>query len=137
MTPWGLLGAATAVACTSTVVGFLGRLWWPFEVTSHFRPQYSLFLLASTLLFLIARKQRAAILAGVFAFTNLSLFVPLYVGVSWSHAGEKTYRALVMNVNASSQAYERVQKFIRSAEPDFMVLLEVSRTWGNELQKLQ
>lgn len=135
MTPWGLLSAATVVVSSSAVLGFLGRLWWPFELTSHFRPQYFLFLLGSAFFFLLGRKQKAAILAGVFALINLSLIVPLYFGDSWTHAGERTFRAVLVNLNRSNQAYGRMQKFIRSVEPDFMVLMEVNQTWMNELQK--
>ncbi len=136
VTAWGLLAAATVIASSTTVVGFLGRLWWPFELASHFRAQYFLFLIGTAFLFLLGRKQRAAILASVFALINLSLIVPLYFGSSSTHAEGRTVRALLVNVNTSNQAHGRLQKFIRSVEPDFMVLLEVNRVWLNELQRL-
>ncbi len=136
VTAWGLLAAATVIASSTTVVGFLGRLWWPFELASHFRAQYFFFLIGTAFLFLLGRKQRAAILASVFALINLSLIVPLYFGSPSTHAEGRTVRALLVNVNTSNQAYGRLQKFIRSVEPDFMVLLEVNRVWLNELQRL-
>lgn len=134
---WGLLIAATVVASTATVVGFLGRLWWVFELLSHFRAQYFLFLIGSAFLFLLGRKQRAAIAAGVFALVNLSLIVPFYIGGSWTHAGRQTVRAVLVNLNASNRAYGRMQDFIRSVDPDFMVLLEVNERWANEVRKLR
>ncbi|MFQ5801556.1 MAG: endonuclease/exonuclease/phosphatase family protein [Candidatus Methylomirabilales bacterium] len=137
VTRWGLLAAATVVASSTTVVGFLGRLWWPFELGSHFRAQYFLFLMGTAFLFLLGRKRRAAILASVFALVNLSLIVPFYMGSASTHAEGRTVRAVLVNVNTANQAYGRLQKFIRSVEPDFMVLLEVNRIWLNELQKLQ
>ncbi len=135
--PWGLLSSAMAIVCISTVVGFLGRLWWPFELASHFRAQYFFFLLASTFLFLIGRKWKGAILAGVFALINLSLIVPFHLGTPSAHSGGRTYRALLINVNKSNQAYGKVRKLIRSVKPDFMVLVEVNQTWVDELQKTQ
>ncbi|MFQ5989281.1 MAG: endonuclease/exonuclease/phosphatase family protein [Candidatus Methylomirabilales bacterium] len=136
VTPWGLLAAVTVVACSITVVGFLGRLWWLFELTSHFRPQYFLFLLGSAFLFLFGRKQRAAILAIVFALINLSLIIPLYFGSPTIHAEGRTFRAVLANLSTSNQAHGKLEKFIRSVEPDFMVLLEVNQAWMRELQKL-
>ena len=135
--PWGILSSVTLIACISTVLGFMGRLWWPFELASHFRVQYFCFLLASAILFLIWRKQRAAILAGIFALVNLSLIAPLYFGDSAIHGGARMFRALVMNVHASNHAYGRIEKFVRSVRPDFMVLVEINRRWMGELDKLQ
>jgi len=45
MLPWGLLWSGTAIACLCSMVGFWGRIWWPFELASHFRVQYFFFLL--------------------------------------------------------------------------------------------
>ncbi|MEE9171911.1 MAG: endonuclease/exonuclease/phosphatase family protein [candidate division NC10 bacterium] len=135
--PWGLLFAAAGMVCISTVAGFLGRLWWIFELASHFRAQYFLFLMGSAFLFLLGRKQRAAIIVTVFALVNLSLIVPFYFGSSSTHAEGRTFRALLVNLNTSNQAHERLRNFIRSVEPDFMVLLEVNRIWLDELQTLQ
>lgn len=132
-----LLTTATAIVCTCTAVGFWGRLWWVFELASHFRVQYFFFLLASTFIFLIQSRQREAILAGVFALINLSLIVPFYLAAPTVHAGGRIHRALLFNVNTSNRAHEEVRKFIRSMEPDFMVLVEANQTWVNELRKTE
>lgn len=135
---WGLLSSAAVITCISTVVGFLGGLWWPFELASHFRVQYFFFLLACAFVFLLGKKQGAAMLIGVFALVNLCLIVPFYfLGGPSAHAGGRTYRAVLINVNKSNQAYGRVRKFIHSVEPDFMVLVEVNQAWMNALQKMQ
>ena len=136
VTSWGLLAAATVIACSMTVIGFLGRLWWLFELTSHFRPQYFLFLLGSAFLFLFGRKQGAAILVIVFAVINFSLIIPLYLGSPTIHAEGRTFRAVLANLNTSNHAHGKLEKFIRSIDPDFMVLLEVNQAWMTELQKL-
>lgn len=135
--PWGLLSSATLIACIGTGLGFLGRFWWPFELASHFRAQYFLFLLVSAILFLIWRKQGAAILAAVFALVNVSLIAPLYFGNSAIHDGGRVFRAALINVDASNQDYGRLQDFIRSVEPDFLVLAEINQTWLDELGTLR
>jgi len=135
---WSLLAPTMFIVCISTAAGFFGRLWWPFELASHFRAQYFVVLLASAVLFLLQKGQPAAILAAVFALINLSVIVPFYFGGAPSaHADGRLYRALLINVNESNQAYGKVRKLIRSLEPDVAVLVEVNQTWMDELQKSQ
>jgi endonuclease/exonuclease/phosphatase (EEP) superfamily protein YafD len=38
--PWGLLSACGVIALMATVLGFGGRLWWIFDLFSHFRVQW-------------------------------------------------------------------------------------------------
>lgn len=40
----GLVGAACAVTGAAAVAGFFGRLWWVFDLCSHFRTQYAVVL---------------------------------------------------------------------------------------------
>ncbi len=135
--PWGLLSAAAGMVCIGTVAGFLGRLWWIFELASHFRAQYFLFLLACGFLFLIGKRRWPAILTGVFALINLSLIIPLYIAGSFAHSGDRMLRAMLINVNLSNRAYGTVRTFIRSLDPDFIVVVEVTPRWMNELEKMQ
>ena len=137
LSPSALLTTATAIICTCTAVGFGGRLWWIFELASHFRVQYFFFLLASTFILLMWSRQREAILAGVFALINLSLIIPFYVTAPTVYAGGRMHRALLFNVNSSNRAHEEVRKFIHSMEPDFMVVVEANQTWVNELRKTE
>jgi len=137
MLPWGLLWSGTAIACLCSMVGFWGRIWWPFELASHFRVQYIFFLLASGIIFLLGRRKRGATLSGVFAIINVSLIVPLYFGGSVAFGSNQTLRALLINVNQSNRAHKELRKFIRSVEPDFMVLVEINQAWTNVLQQMQ
>ena len=40
--PWGLLTVAGVVASLATVIGFIGRFYWFFDLFSHFRIHYLL-----------------------------------------------------------------------------------------------
>lgn len=135
--PWGFLGSTTAIVCVCSVAGFLGRLWWPFDLASHFRVQYFFFLLTSGIIFLLAKRKKGAALSGVFAVINVSLLVPLYFGGSFAHGSRQTFRAVFINVNYSNRAYGKFEKFIRSAKPDFMILAEVSNAWASTLRQMQ
>jgi endonuclease/exonuclease/phosphatase (EEP) superfamily protein YafD len=134
---WALLGAAAILASGATVLGFLGRLWWAFELVSHFRAQYCLMLMGSACLYLLGGKRRAAMRASIFTFINLSVIVPLYLGTPPTHAEGRTFRAVLVNVNTANREHERLRHFIRTEKPDFMVLLEINQRWLAALQELR
>jgi endonuclease/exonuclease/phosphatase (EEP) superfamily protein YafD len=58
--PWNPVLAAGALACLGTITGFLGRLWWGFDLTAHFRLQYAVGLTLLALALLAARRWKAA-----------------------------------------------------------------------------
>jgi hypothetical protein len=39
MSLWGLIEVGSLLLGLTTVTGFLGRVWWVFELTSHFKVQ--------------------------------------------------------------------------------------------------
>ena len=135
---YGILWLAMLFACIGTAVGFFGRHWWVFELTSHFPLQYSVILLTSGLIYLYLGKYKTALLASAFALANLYLIVPFDTEVhakapSTYHESRKI-RALLINVNHENHAYEKVRKFIGTAQPDFMILLELNEAWMEELR---
>ena len=134
---WGLLWSAAAIACICSLVGFLAGLWWPFELASHLRAQYLYLLMACGVILFLGKRKRGTAVSGVCAIVNVSLIVPLYFGGSIAHGDTQTLRAVFMNVNQSNRAHEKFQKFIGSAKPDFVMLVEVTREWMNALQEMQ
>jgi len=135
-----LISLIASLACIATIVGFLGRQWWFFELFSHFRVQYFFILAACSLIFLAMRNHRMAMLAGVFAFANLYLFQPFQgqstVRASVAVGQEQRLRALLVNVNTGNQAYTKLYQLVSSTSPDIVVLLEVNEVWIQALQPL-
>src|SRR5687767_6464140 len=74
--PWGLIVAAGSLASACTLSAFGGRLWWVFELTSHFRMQYAFFLLVLTGLLLLRKKWLPAAAFGGFALINCLIVIP-------------------------------------------------------------
>ena len=115
---YGILWLAMLIACIGTIVGFFGRHWWVFELSSHFPLQYSAILLTSGLICLYLGNFRTAILAGAVALANLYLIVPFHGEI---HAEEsaprgdaRRLRGILINVNHGNHAYEKVRKYIRT-----------------------
>jgi len=78
----------------------------------------------------IRRRRREAFLAMGFALVNFFVVgnyqVETPVHASVGSRQERTLRAVVVNVNYKNQAYNKVEQFIRSADGDFVILLEVN-----------
>lgn len=134
---WNLLAVSTVLVCSSTLAGFLGRTWWGFELASHFRLQYFIFLMTSSLIYIIAGRSYFGLGVGSFALLNLSQLVPFYFKRPKSPSNAKTHRVLLANILKRNQSYQRVRDLIRNYNPDFFVLIEVSQKWMQELECLR
>ena len=71
-----ILSFFSAAIILLTITGFLGRLWWGFELTSHFRVQYFGLLALSATWFTFGKEWKHAVIVTIFALVNLSLIIP-------------------------------------------------------------
>jgi endonuclease/exonuclease/phosphatase (EEP) superfamily protein YafD len=119
------------------MTGFLGGLWWPLELTSHFRVQCFVFLTVGAVIYLVGKKYQLAIVASIFAIPNLAVIMPIYFE-TWPAAGEDAprFRAVLMNVSTDNDEYETVCRFIRSVEPTLVTVEEVNDAWTRKLPEL-
>jgi len=138
---WVLFSLATVIVSLFTLLGFLGRLWWVFDLFSHFRYQYLILLIMSSLIFIIGRKYSEALISSLFVVVNLALVLPLYIGgsrklrnVSSKEGKTRTYRVLFSNVEQKNLQSSKLSELIRSTNPDLIALVEVNQAWMDELQ---
>ena len=129
-----MLTAAGTVACVATLFGFLGRLWWFFDLFSHFRVQYAVGLSICGVLLLLGRRWKTALALLAFACANLALVLPLYLGGSEAPpVGTPTVRAMLVNVNQRLGSAERVRDVVSARDPDILVLEEISSRLMSDL----
>lgn len=119
----------------ATVFSFLGRFCWVCDLFSHFRVQY--FQIALILIGLAIWKKNNTLLIVfvVLACLNYAFVLPLYFGKPPA-ATEKPVHAMLMNILASNGNTEQVLAAIQSADPDLLLLEEVTPKWAAELSKL-
>ena len=134
---WGLFALPVAAVCLLSIAGFWGRTWWLFDLASHFRWQYALFLLASALVFLFGKQPKAAGGAAAFALVNLALIAPLYLRLQPASQERPVYRLLFANVLQPNHSYGLLRDLISQAEPDLIVLVEANRAWLEELGSIR
>ncbi|MEA2067839.1 MAG: endonuclease/exonuclease/phosphatase family protein [Verrucomicrobiota bacterium] len=127
-----MLGLGMAVA---TLLGFLGRLFWFFDLFSHFRVQYMQLCLILIGVALWRRQNKQAVAWILLACLNYAFVLPLYFGKPAPPTGP-TARAMLMNLNAANGNTETVLETIRKANPDLLLLEEVTPKWATELAVL-
>ena len=115
---------------------FAGKLFWMFDLVSHFQVYY--FLAAALLLIvnaLMRRKWPALIALALVAVTTFHL-LPYYLPSEQPVGEGEVYTVMLINMNHANQKTAAVQKAIAEADPDLLVLQEVSPRWRYELRDL-
>lgn len=131
-------GIADVVAiglAIATTFGFLGRFHWFLDLFSHFRVQYMQICLILIGIALWKRLNKRAVALVLLACLNYAFVLPLYFGKP-ALATEKPIRAMLMNINAGNGNTTQVLAAIRTANPDVLLLEEVTPKWATELAVL-
>ena len=119
----------------ASLLGLLGRLYWVFDLFSHFRVQYMQLCLVLLAIALWRRQNKRVVAIILLACLNYAFVLPLYFGKP-SPPTEKPIRAMLMNINAANGNTEKVLNAIRDASPDLLLLEEVTPKWAAELAVL-
>lgn len=126
-----ILVAVPAVAlAVVTLAAFLGQWVWWLDVLANFRAQYVVVLALLGLIITMSkwRKTGYAIL-GV-ALVNLVVVLPLYLGSpADARVDGDTIRVMTLNLLSTNEQYSDVIDYIRSVDPDLVLLHEASRPW--------
>ncbi len=127
-----IAGAGLAAA---TVFGFLGRLFWVFDLFSHFRVQIFQLCLVLIGIAIWRRKNKATVALVLLACLNYAVVLPFYFSKPAPASGP-VMRTMLMNLNASNGNTDLVLTAIQTASPDILLLEEVTPAWANALNRL-
>lgn len=135
---WGLLEVGAVLACLATLTGFLGRLWWILELTSHFRLHLALSLGALAAVWAMKRRWRMTAICGAAAAANalLVLFLLWPAGKPVATAGPRL-RLVALNVHTANERSDLVREFLRRTDADVILLMEVNERWMDALKSLR
>jgi endonuclease/exonuclease/phosphatase (EEP) superfamily protein YafD len=128
------LTAILACVTILTVFGFLGQVWWVFDLASHFRLQYFIVLIVLVIFCIKAKKWKSTGVGLFFGLANFVLISP-YIGIISSVAEENQseIRILSMNLNHTNSSYKKAKLLIKKTQPSVMVLQELTNSWENAL----
>ena len=128
------LTAIFACVIILTIFGFLGQVWWVFDLASHFRLQYFIVLVVLVMFFIKAKKWKSTGVGLFFGVANFILISP-YIGIMNSVIEEdkSEIRILSMNLSHTNSSYKKAKLLIRKTQPNVLVLQELSNSWENAL----
>lgn len=128
----------TLAVAIPALAGFAGRVWWVFELMSHFRAQYFVALSVGTILLLAAGCRRRALLAGALVAVHAAMLGPFYFAASppAARADASRLRLVSSNLHAVNEEHQKVLDLVRRENPDVAVFLEVNERWGKALESL-
>lgn len=123
-----------------TILGYLGNLWVPFDLFSHFRLQYVVLLLLCLLFFILKQNKLWGIVSLLFLLLNIYEISPVYLNPKSTQLTQKndseTLRLLNINIEYSNRNSEAVLKEIERVDADVLVLVEYTEWWKNALNSL-
>lgn len=127
---WALLWLAAGGAWLATLLGFAGRLWWVFDLFSHFRVQYLAGFGLLALIFAIGGIYTGAGLALAGGLVNLLVIAPLYRKPKtqiWTDP--HVYKVASINVLRVNRSFAAARDLLAAQQADFVALLECDRDW--------
>ncbi|MEX0774582.1 MAG: endonuclease/exonuclease/phosphatase family protein [Phycisphaeraceae bacterium] len=130
----GLVACLLAVLAAATLLAFLGRGHWRFDVVAHARPQLAAAALTLALLALPLRAWRLAALAAVVTLVNAAVIAPLWVGGRDPGAATPRITLMHFNVHTSNQRYADVCRVIGASRADLVFVLECNEAWARALE---
>ena len=135
---WGLLEVGSVLACLATVTGFLGRLWWMFELTSHFRFHLAVLLGALVVVWAIKRRWRmTAICAAAAAVSAVLVLLRLWPEGNPALTPGPRFRLVTLNVHTANERSNLALEFLHRTDADVILLMEVNERWLNALTSLR
>ena len=118
---FALVGAAIA-----TGLGFLGSLWWFFDLFSHFRVQYAIALLLAAVALVAMRRRLLGGLAILGFSINAALIVPLYIGPAGVAAEGAPIKITTFNVLYQGDDFGPAADYLAQEDSDVVVVLEAT-----------
>jgi endonuclease/exonuclease/phosphatase (EEP) superfamily protein YafD len=133
-----LMLTATGLALV-TVFTLAARLWWAFDLFSHFRLQYVLAAVVLGIIALSVRAYGSAAVLAVVALVHAAAIKDLWLGGTASAAPDGVpVRVVSVNVLAQNRTPEKVLEFVRTADADLVLLIDADkRDWRKVLDGLR
>ena len=124
------------VTAVLTVIGFLGGIWWGFDLAANFRVQYVLVLTVTAATLALLRWWRVTCVAAVALVLNLLLVVPLYTAAPAKPLDQARLEVLSFNVNAWNPNRAEIAQFVAESGADVVLLHEITPAWEQVLQDM-
>jgi len=154
-----LLWIAGGLPTVATLLGFMGSMWWPFDVLANFRVQYAIVLAVAVAVCLAVKRWKLALLFLLPTAMNVATIVPLYVhpeGISTlkraipfsevadgaGNANEslnrdetgKPLRVISMRAAESEESRGHLRTYLKELDADIIIMHGVNEDLVHSLQ---
>lgn len=132
-----LVRVAAVAVLAATLLALAARLWWGFELFTHFRVHYVVAQLALVAALAGLRRRRFAALVALAVAPNVWPLLP-YVPPATPTAVASDARITLMAVNVEwrNRSSERLLEMIRAESPDAVIVVELTEPWSERLAPL-
>lgn len=134
--PRRALVAASAGMLLGTLAGFLGGLWWAFDLVANLRTQLTIGLLLTAAALVMVRLPWMALVAFVGAAINLAVVLPFLVGASTPapiSADTETLTVTYFNTKIRSDI-PAVVAYLEDRDDDVIALTATTPAWVDALE---
>jgi endonuclease/exonuclease/phosphatase (EEP) superfamily protein YafD len=122
------VGAFAGLLTGLTVVGWLGGVWWVFDIASNFRVQYAVLLVPITIAAALLHRRAATVVSLMALIANLTVILPLYTSKPAAPLGPDRLNVMSFNVLHSNRHLDLVLEAVRASGADVVFLHEGTRT---------
>src|SRR5690554_988818 len=132
-----ILCAAGAVLIGASLAALAARLWWGFELFSHFRLQYVAAQLPLAVLLAALGLRRFAAVVALAAVPNLWPLAPYLAPGAQAAANGRTLGVVAVNVAWHNRSVpDRLLETLAAESPDVIVVVELTDAWIERLRPL-
>lgn len=112
-----------------TVVGFLGKFSFWFDLASHFRWQYLICCILCSIVFWQKKKVGWLLVIMLAGGVNLFSIVPYYLPQSQEVIINDDVEMVLINVRSQNTDFHKVIDYINQVNPDILALQEINDQW--------
>lgn len=117
------------LATLATILGFLGSLWWAFDVLANFRLQYAIILILTAALYGIAFGRVTSLLFLVVAGANVLVLLPLFLATPADPIGEESLSVISYNASAGAGETGDFAAWVAERDADLVFVLDTPEDW--------
>jgi endonuclease/exonuclease/phosphatase (EEP) superfamily protein YafD len=129
----GILLILAAGVGVMTAFGFVGGLWWVFDLLSHPRLQYAGVAGLIAIGLAVLGRRGVAVAAVVLALVNAAVVAPFFLfGQEPAGADGSELTVVSFNVQIRNPDREAVVEWVRNLDADVVFLWETSQPWRDE-----
>lgn len=117
------------LATLATILGFLGSLWWAFDVLANYRLQYALLLVVTAALYGITFGRVTSLLFLAAAGANVLVMLPLFTNTPAEAAGDESLRIISYDSSAGAGDTDDFASWLDAREADLVFVLDTPEDW--------